>query len=106
MVVYPLPSRYADHGRDVHCWVRTHSMAADLRVCMAQYEACGGTYVREGLSASAVKLAERKGNDGIAPSKYASCSTFFKEGTDTWASVMKSEAQLIADYDLGKCCSD
>lgn len=101
-----LSGRYDDAGRDVHCWVRTHSMVTDLKRCMAQYEACGGTYVRDGLSESAVKQAVQKGTAGIPPSEYANCSTFFKEGTDTWASVMTSEAQLIADYDLGKCCSD
>jgi len=101
-----LEGRYDDAKRDVHCWVRTHSMVDDLKVCMAQYEACGGTYAREGLSESAVRQATKKGNDGIPPGHYAKCSTFFKEGTDTWASVMKSEAQLIADYDLGQCCSE
>ena len=78
----------------------------DLKVCMEQYESCGGKYVREGLSDASVKTARARAQTGMPPSDYAACSDFFPEGGASLATVMQSEAELIPTYDLDRCCSE
>lgn len=91
--------------KNVHCWVRTEDMAHDLRVCMHQYQSCGGTWHKEGLSDAKVEEATERANKGIPPGDHATCSQIFTQGTSTWNSVMKSEKPLVDQYHLGKCCS-
>ena len=100
-----LEQRYDDPDV-VHCWVRTHLMLDDLKKCMLQYGACGGKWAGpDSLSDERVVAAKKAADAGIAPSTYASCSSFFSNST-LMATVMHSEAKLIAKYKLDTCCSD
>lgn len=87
----------------VNCWVRTHAMVDDLKICMEQYEGCGGKYDAAGLSAERVAAAIAEANAADPPSVYATCSGFFSE--EAMASVLQSEQSVIDDYDLDRCCS-
>ena len=100
-----LQQRY-DNPDAVHCWVRTHMMVDDLRQCMRKYGACGGKWAGpESLSDERVAAAKKRADSGIAPSTYASCSSFFSNSS-LMATVMRSEAKVMAQYKLGACCSD
>ena len=100
-----IADRYDDPDY-VHCWVRTHEMVDDLKGCLEQYEACGGEhYDREALDdPKRVAAAKARADEGIPPSKYAACSSFFN--STLVSTVMQSEAALVERYGLGKCCSD
>ena len=116
--MYPPPGRYEgallmsssireryDDPSLAHCWVRTHSMVDDLRLCMAQFEECGGSWDKEGLSLERVQAARTKADRSIKPSTYAACSTFFNSSS-TMDAVMESERDVVEKYSLGSCCSD
>jgi len=91
----------------VHCWVTTHRMVDDLKRCMKQYEACGGTWAETGLTAANIAEAAKRTagfSDGdIRPSPHAGCSTYFKNAT-LMKLVMDSEEAVIRDYHLDSCC--
>ena len=80
-------------------------MVDDLRACMQQFEECGGTWDRDGLSPERVLAARTKADRNIKPSTYAACSTFFNSSV-TMDAVMASEREIVEKYSLGSCCSD
>jgi hypothetical protein len=97
-----LNKRYPDPSK-VHCWVRTHKMTEDLKTCMQKYEACGGKYDHEGLSASNVAAAKALADEGTPPSEHAACSSFYN--SSMLSKVMSTEQEVVNAYDLGHCCS-
>lgn len=90
----------------VHCWVRTHSMVDDLKVCMKQYESCGGEVEPLGLSeANVTRVQEALRKADVQPTTHAACSKFFQNST-VYENIAMSEDGLISTHNLGGCCSE
>lgn len=88
---------------NVHCWIRTHEMVKDLKMCMGKYEQCGGTLKDKGLSEEVVQAAMARAESQIPHTPTAPCSTFFDKPLEHL--VMQTEQDAVDRFNLVKCCS-